>query len=185
MIESRLTTGTRIIDLFSVILPGVVTIQRGQSRASFDWSKPRATWQDLIIRELEAFQPSVVMIGYGMASSLEGPQNLGQFKTDMNRLLDRIQESSKKKNSVRLVLFSPVRHEAMGGALPDPTAHNRILKSYTSSIASIAKQRAFHSLIYSTALAMGIRMPLNGRLPTTVFILMLMVIQGLRIMFNQ
>ena len=114
----------------------------GQSRASFDWSKPRATWQDLIIRELEAFQPSVVMIGYGMASSLEGPQALGQFKADLNRLLDRIQESSNQKNPVRLVLFSPVRHESMGGDLPDPTAHNRILKSYTSSIASIAKQRA-------------------------------------------
>ncbi|MBT6239728.1 MAG: c-type cytochrome [Verrucomicrobia bacterium] len=124
----------------------------GQSRASFDWSKPRATWQDLIIRELEAFQPNVVVIGYGMASSLEGAQVLGPFNEDLNRLLDRIQESSKHKQSVRLVLISPVRHEAMGGALPDPTAHNRVLKSYTSSIASIARQRAipfidlFHDL---------------------------------------
>ncbi len=114
----------------------------GQSRASFDWSKPRNTWQELIIRELEAFQPTVVMIGYGMASSLVGMQELGTFKADLNRLLDRIQETSKKNESARVVLFSPVRHEAMGGDLPDPSAHNRVLKSYTSSIAEVARQRS-------------------------------------------
>jgi len=114
----------------------------GQSRASFDWSKPRDTWQDLIHRELESFQPTVVMIGYGMASSLNDMETLSQFRADLNRLIDRIQKSLGQKNSVRVILFSPVRHEAMGGELPDPTAHNRVLKSYTSTIDSIANQRS-------------------------------------------
>lgn len=124
----------------------------GQSRASFDWSKSRDTWQDFILRELESFQPTVVMIGYGMASSLEGMSALSQFRADMNRLLDRIQEDLKQKDPVRVILFSPVRHEAMGGDLPAPTDHNRVLKSYTSTIAAIAKQRGvpfvdlFHGL---------------------------------------
>ena len=113
----------------------------GQSRASFDWSKPRDTWQNLILKEVEAFQPTVVMLGYGMASSLEGRGALAQFRADMNRLLDNVQEVAKQDTAVRFVFFGPMRHEFMGGDLPDPQSHNQDLRVYSNAIQSIAKER--------------------------------------------
>lgn len=113
----------------------------GQSRASFDWSKPRDTWQDLILKEVEAFQPTVVMLGYGMASSLEGHAELPQFRADMNRLLDRIQQVTKQDDPVRFVFFGPMRHEFMGGDLPNPQSHNQDLRLYSNAIESIANER--------------------------------------------
>jgi putative heme-binding domain-containing protein len=113
----------------------------GQSRASFDWSKPRDTWQDLILKEVETFRPTVVMLGYGMASSLEGRAALPQFRLDMNRLLDRIQQVVKQNNPVRFVFLGPMRHEFMGGDLPDPQAHNQDVRLFANAIQAIANER--------------------------------------------
>jgi putative heme-binding domain-containing protein len=115
----------------------------GQSRASFAWNQSRESWQDRIVRELETFHPTVVMLGYGMASSLEGREALPAFRSDLNRLLDRIQKVSKHQAPLRVILMGPMHHENMQGDLPDPTAHNQVIKAFSEVIQSIAAQREY------------------------------------------
>src|SRR5579872_763029 len=59
----------------------------GESRASFDFDKPGAGLEQLK-KQVAAVQPTVVLVGYGMASSFKGEAGLPEFKTGMNKLLD-------------------------------------------------------------------------------------------------
>ena len=111
----------------------------GASRASFDFAKPGAGFQ-LIREEIAAVQPTVVIVGYGMASSFDGQAGLPTFKADLNRLLDSI-KSLCTNGPVRFVFLSPVRHENLGAPLPDPTVHNEQLALYTRAISEIATER--------------------------------------------
>src|SRR5665213_2941783 len=61
----------------------------GISRASFDFADAKKAF-DLLTGEIAQVKPTVVALGYGMASSFAGQTGLEQFKTDFNRLLDTI-----------------------------------------------------------------------------------------------
>src|SRR3989442_3350420 len=72
----------------------------GESRASFDFDKPGKGLQKLK-DQLAAIRPTVVILGYGMASSLAGSTNsqprssefqggVAHFKADVMRLIDDI-----------------------------------------------------------------------------------------------
>lgn len=119
---------------------------RGESRASFDFNKPGVSFERLL-QHVGTVQPTVVIIGYGMASSFAGADGVPQFKTDMNRLMDAI-ASLDRSRPVRFVLVSPIRHEKPGSPLPDPDAHNRQLALYTQALRELAADRncAFVSL---------------------------------------
>jgi putative heme-binding domain-containing protein len=110
----------------------------GASRASFDFDKPGKGFEKLK-EHLSAARPTVVMVGYGMASSFAGAAGLPQFKTELNRLLDAI-SSLGTNGPVRLVLLSPIRHEDLGAPLPNPTSHNQQLALYSSALQEIANQ---------------------------------------------
>jgi putative heme-binding domain-containing protein len=86
-------------------------------------------------------RPSVVMLGYGMASSFDGPSGLPQFKADMEHLIDAIQHQTEGK--ARFVIFSPLHHWKMPPPLPDPAAHNAELAQYTQALREIAQARGF------------------------------------------
>lgn len=43
----------------------------GQSRVSFDWNKGEAEWFKQLVEQIKQTQPTVVVLGYGMANSLE------------------------------------------------------------------------------------------------------------------
>jgi putative heme-binding domain-containing protein len=111
----------------------------GESRASFDFDKP-GTGFDQLKEHVVSFQPSVVLIGYGMASSFQGEAGLPAFKHDLNHLLDTLQ-SVCTNQPLRVVLLSPIRHEALGPPLPEPTAHNHLLALFTKAISEIAVER--------------------------------------------
>jgi putative heme-binding domain-containing protein len=111
----------------------------GESRASFDFDKPGKGFEKLK-EQLAAVQPTVVVLGYGMASSFAGLAGLEQFKRQLNQLLDSIQQSS-TNGQVRFVLLSPIRHENLGPPLPEPSPHNQQLALYVNTLREIGLER--------------------------------------------
>src|SRR4051812_1360527 len=59
----------------------------GDSRASFDFDKPGKGFEK-IEEQLSALQPTVLIVGYGMASSFNGESGLPAFRESFNKLLD-------------------------------------------------------------------------------------------------
>ncbi len=114
----------------------------GRSRASFDWHKEESEWFERVRRPLAAFQPTVVVLGYGMANSFDGERGLGKFQADLRRLIDRIRESL-SESLPRFVLVGPIRHERLGGGLPDPEAHNAQLFQYSAATRAIAESGGY------------------------------------------
>lgn len=132
----------------------------GVSRASFD---PAAVGMERIRTQLDLVKPTVAVLGYGMAASLEeltyrsGDPNLNadptrygsefsakKFKADLAALMDAISAASGGK-PVRFVLLAPLRHEDLRGTrpgLPDPAAHNSLLAGYTQAIRELAAERS-------------------------------------------
>jgi putative heme-binding domain-containing protein len=112
----------------------------GTSRASFDFAEPEKGFK-LLTDEVALVRPSVVILGYGMASSFAGQAGVAQFKTDMDRLIDTIQGQAPGR--VRFVIFSPLRHWKLPPPLADPAAHNAALSQYTQALREIAQARGF------------------------------------------
>ncbi|MDA7866641.1 GDSL-type esterase/lipase family protein [Verrucomicrobia bacterium] len=112
----------------------------GRSRASFDWHKDESAWFERIQQPLETFSPTVIVLGYGMANSFDGLEGLDKFRADLNLLIDRIGESL-SENPPRFVLLGPIKHENLGGDLPDPDDHNRVLYEYSTVISEVATER--------------------------------------------
>ncbi|HEX3718823.1 MAG TPA: PVC-type heme-binding CxxCH protein [Verrucomicrobiae bacterium] len=110
----------------------------GESRASFDFADPQKGF-DMLTRQVAKAKPSVVFIGYGMASSFGGAEGLDKFKRDLNRLIDTIQRDSTQQ--IRFVVLSPLHHYLMPPPLPDPTRHNASLSQYTEALRDIARER--------------------------------------------
>ena len=113
----------------------------GISRASFDWSKSPETWRERLLGQIRDTQPTVAVLGYGMAASFDGEPGLEAFRSGMIGLLDGIREINPK---VRFILFSPIRHESMEAPLPDPEAHNEPLARYTQVLSELADRYEAH-----------------------------------------
>jgi lysophospholipase L1-like esterase len=105
----------------------------GLSRAGFD--APEAGYR-LLIEQVLAAKPTVLIVGYGMADSFDGEAGRPRFVAGLNRLLDAVAATR-----ARVVLLSPIAHARMGQPSPDPTAHNAALERYTQSIAEVARSR--------------------------------------------
>jgi putative heme-binding domain-containing protein len=132
----------------------------GWSRASFD---PAPKGLVRLKEQIATVNPTVCILGYGMASSLEalygnddatrygqiprGDAGVAEFKKQLGALMDSIQEISAKAapdTKVRFVLLSPIRHEDLRKTrpgLPDPTEHNALLGKFTKAIEELAKER--------------------------------------------
>ena len=90
-------------------------------------------------KQIADIKPNVVIIGYGMASSLDG-STLEQFKSSYQNLVAHIKSNAGKKNPLRLVFLSPIAHEDLGGKLPDGRKHNFNLEKYREIIGGLAKE---------------------------------------------
>ncbi|MEY5027588.1 MAG: hypothetical protein RLZZ244_3116 [Verrucomicrobiota bacterium] len=167
-LESRMEAeGVVVRNLsFSADLP------TGVSRASFD---PAATGMVRVREQLALVKPTVAILGYGMAASLEqmtyasGDPNLNpdpgryggvftpaKFKADLAALMEAIAASAEGK-PVRFVLLAPLKHEdlrAQRPALPDPAAHNALLAEYTTVIRELAAEKGAR-FVDSAALLQG------------------------------
>lgn len=122
---------------------------------------PDEGWKQLV-QQIEDAKPTVVILGYGMASSFDGAAGLARFKSDYTRLLDTIERVSP---GARLVLLTPLRHENLGAPWPDPAAHNAQLALYARAVAEIAAERRAR-LVSLFDRPAGAQLTSNGIQPT-------------------
>jgi putative heme-binding domain-containing protein len=131
----------------------------GASRASFD---SLAKGVDYLKEQLAVVKPTVAIIGYGMAASLDDltyrkndpvlnpdPVRYGfdhspaKFRSDLITLMDLITKAS-PSGQVRFAFVGPVRHEdlrAIRPGLPDPAEHNALLAEYEKVIEQLAAEK--------------------------------------------
>jgi lysophospholipase L1-like esterase len=105
----------------------------GIARAGF--GKPEEGYRHLV-EHVRALEPTVLLVGYGMADSFDGAVGLPRFKQGLRRLLDDLAGTG-----ARLVLLAPVAHANVGPPLPDPARHNEDLKLYREAIGALARER--------------------------------------------
>ncbi len=89
-------------------------------------------------QHLDAFGPTVIFSAYGMAASWDGMAGLERFRQDYARLLALF-----GRTGARVVVLSPIRHEALGPPLPDPSEHNRALELYSKAVEELAADAGF------------------------------------------
>src|SRR4051794_3314670 len=106
---------------------------RGDARSS-GYQNPEGMGR--LLREVRAEKPTVLLVGYGMSESFDGPAALPGFVQGLGKLLDDLAPLQ-----ARVVLLSPTLHEDLGRPFPDPAAHNRQLEAYTAAVQQLAQQR--------------------------------------------
>lgn len=103
---------------------------RGLSRAYFD---PPEKGRERLIEQIQTLEPTVLIVGYGMADSLEGNDDPAAFAQGYRQLLDDV------AGSVRtLVLVTPIKPQSFQGKLP---VNAKRLPAYVDVIRTIAKER--------------------------------------------
>ncbi|MFO0947449.1 MAG: SGNH/GDSL hydrolase family protein [Planctomycetota bacterium] len=107
----------------------------GLSRVYFDSAEKG---KERLHEQAKGEKPTVLLIGYGMAESLENPANSTPFSKRLASLLDVI-----AKDAENVVLISPIRHEDMAPPFPDAAAHNHVLVDHVESIRLLANDRRF------------------------------------------
>src|SRR5262249_48345032 len=101
-IEQRLTVEYPDMNVIFRNLGWIADPPAAVSRASFDFEKPEKGFERLK-DQLTALQPTVVVLGYGMASSFDGQAGLGRFKTELVHLIETIR-SGTNGGSVRFIV---------------------------------------------------------------------------------
>ncbi len=132
-LETVLTIANPDLDLTFRNLGWSGDTVRGLSRAGFD--PPEAGFKQLV-EQVTAAKPTVLVVGYGMADSFDGPAGLSRFVEGYNAFLNAVAPTE-----ARLGLLSPLPHEALPAPLPDPKAHNRDLALYAEAVGRIAAER--------------------------------------------
>ncbi|MBI5772059.1 MAG: c-type cytochrome [Verrucomicrobia bacterium] len=136
---------------------GLSLLQAGYEPADEGWNQ--------LLKQIEEAKPTVVFLGYGMASSLETAAERAKFRADYLKLLNAL---AAKAPGARVVVLSPIRHEALGAPWPEATAHNAELEKLTRTLDGLAAERghAFVSLFEALRPAMesprGPRLTSNG-----------------------
>ncbi len=106
-------------------------------------NEPEGEGWKMLVKQIEDARPTVVFVGYGMASSFDGEVGLPKFKADYNRLLDTIEKISPGVRLV-LLLYGPTQVKygpEDGRYAPQKNRINDSLTSYISAIRDIADQR--------------------------------------------
>ncbi|NJM55736.1 MAG: hypothetical protein HC841_07415, partial [Verrucomicrobiae bacterium] len=116
---------------------GLSVLQAGKEPKDEGWK--------MLVKQLEDAKPTVVFVGYGMASSFDGEAGLPKFKADYNRLLDTIEQISP---GVRFVLITPINFEWQVGTAKPDEAYARIA-SYQKVIGEIASSRKARLISFS------------------------------------
>jgi len=88
---------------------------------------------------LEKQKADVIIACYGMNEAFEGRAGLARFEQDWEDFLQGMSEARFNGESApRIAIISPIAHEALGGKLPGPAAHNKNLRLYTETMRRIA-----------------------------------------------
>ncbi len=114
------------------------TSRAGLSKLQAGRDPDNQGWLELV-EQIGNAKPTVAFVGYGMANSFDGQAGLKKFSADLETLLDTIKK--KAGQDVGIVLVSPIKHENLGGFLPNPEKHNQQLALYDNAIKEIAARR--------------------------------------------
>jgi lysophospholipase L1-like esterase len=128
----------------------------GDARAGFDNAQKGF---ERLVEHVLALEPTVLVIGYGTNESFAGPEGLQRFKEGLDGLLEKLEPTK-----ARLVFISPLKHEALGRPLPDPTAHNRDLEQYCEVLRAAAAARGGTYVDLFNSLGAGAEAALPGPL---------------------
>ncbi|MHA3775545.1 PVC-type heme-binding CxxCH protein [Verrucomicrobiota bacterium sgz303538] len=127
----------------------------GLSRSVFD---PADKGWERLKEQITMVKPTVVFLGYGMASSMDfvgsptdrmaepkrsTEEKVTRFRKEMEELMDAI-TATDPTSKVRFVLLSPIRHEdlrATNPALPDPSEHNQVLGAISRAAGDLSRTR--------------------------------------------
>lgn len=138
---------------------------KGLSRSVFD--APEKGWERLK-EQIAMVKPTVVFLGYGMASSMDfvgsptdrmaepkrsTEEKVARFRQEMTELMDAI-NAVDPATKVRFVLLSPIRHEdlrATNPSLPDPAQHNATLEAIGGALQTLANERGGYYVTLLTA----------------------------------
>ena len=110
-------------------------------------AEPRQKYVPNLFANIAKVKPTVIFISYGMMESFNGEKALPQFINDYDEVLTKLEDMYRvgaqvaPANPLRIVLISPIRHEALGGAWVDPTKHNENLRAYSAAIKELAEKR--------------------------------------------
>ena len=128
-------------------------LQAGFEPADEGWTQ--------LVKQIEDLKPTVVFVGYGMASSFDGESGPAKFKADYLRLLEAIGRTAP---GARVVVLEPIRHENLGAPWPDPAPHNLQLERLRRILGEIAVERGLASVPLFDALRPAMENPRGGRL---------------------
>jgi len=79
---------------------GLSLLQAGRAPEGEGWRQ--------LVKQLSEYQPDVIVLGYGMAASLEGGSEPAEFKENLNRLIDEAPKATGKKTRF-IILGTPPR----------------------------------------------------------------------------
>ena len=109
---------------------GLSLVQAGQGGKNECWKQ--------LLKQIEMAQPTIVILGYGMASSLEAPQtddaSTDQFQTEYEKLIAAIRKINPE---TKLVFLSPIRRKPQQKDEKDA----RVTDAYSSIIKSLASKQ--------------------------------------------
>jgi lysophospholipase L1-like esterase len=114
-------------------------------------------------KQTAEIKPDLIIVGYGLTESFEGPPGLEKFSEGYGKLLDLLSGITP-----HFILLSPAPHEDLGRPYPDPAEHNRYLESYGGAIRTIAERRRlpfvdlFHPLVKVKAQSPSVHLSTNG-----------------------
>lgn len=166
LLEHRLTAAFPDRNILFRNLGWSADLPTGRSRASFDWHRGEEHWFTNLLGQIAAVKPTVVFLGYGMASSFDGPNGVDAFSKGMRRLVDGIQKQA-QPNRVRFIIASPIRHEDLGSPLPDPTQHNRSLTLYRDALGRLATELGATFVDWFAATTPDPGTPVPAKVPLT------------------
>ncbi len=89
-----------------------------------------------LVKEVQDYKPTVLIIGYGTNESFDGAAGLAAFRADYEKLLAKLAPLK-----ARIILLSPTYQEDLGRPFPDPAAHNRDVDNYALAIGKMAEER--------------------------------------------
>lgn len=105
----------------------------GHARAGF--GSTQDGYKNLVKQVIDA-KPTTLFVCYGMSESFDGESGLAPFIAQYTKLLDDVASTNAK-----IVIVTPIRHEKLGGALPDADEHNKKLGLYRKALSELAVAR--------------------------------------------
>lgn len=103
--------------------------------------RPRPLNFGTLDEHLKQQEADIIFACFGLNEAFKGPDSLESFKQHLSGLLSHLQQQSfNGKGKPRIILVSPIAHEALGGLLPDPAKHNSNLILYVKGMKAVASQ---------------------------------------------